>query len=221
MSSINEKPLIQKIGELAMAPSNKDDKLIIKTVDFDDKWAIKPTVISNNKNKSLCDIFIETLLKPEQWLKDIRDYENERFIFSIDQIAVLTKQCLEIVAKQPNILKVSAPVKVFGDIHGQYIDLMNFFNKWGCPSEGPNGDIMSNDYLFLGDFVDRGNLSLETICLLMALKVKYPDQIHLIRGNHEDILINSGFGFQEECEARLNDESENDESLFVLMKNFF
>jgi hypothetical protein len=109
---------------------------------------------------------------------------------------------MEVVAKQPNILKVSAPVKVFGDIHGQYIDLMNFFTKWGCPNEGPNGDIMSNDYLFLGDFVDRGNLSLETICLLMALKVKYPDQIHLIRGNHEDILINSGFGFQGECQGR-------------------
>ena len=98
---------------------------------------------------------------------------------------------------------------------------MNFFNKWGCPSEGPNGDIMSNDYLFLGDFVDRGNLSLETICLLMALKVKYPEQIHLIRGNHEDILINSGFGFQEECEGRLNDESENEDSLFALMNDFF
>ena len=56
---------------------------------------------------------------------------------------------------------------------------------------------MANDYLFLGDYVDRGNLSLETICLLMVLKVKYPEQIHLIRGNHEDILINSGFGFQE------------------------
>jgi protein phosphatase len=46
-------------------------------------------------------------------------------------------------------------------------------------------------------------MSLETICLLMALKVKYPDQIHLIRGNHEDILINSSFGFMEECEKRL------------------
>ena len=80
---------------------------------------------------------------------------------------------------------------------------------------------MSNDYLFLGDFIDRGNLCLERICLLMALKVKYPEQIHLIRGNHEDILINSGFGFQEECKERLNDESENEDSLFALMNEFF
>ena len=221
MSSINEKPLIQKVGEIAMASSNKDEKIVIKTVAFDEKWGIKSTLVQNKKDKSLCDIFIDALLKPEQWLKEIHNYEKEKFIFNIDQIAALTKQCMEIVAKQPNILKVSAPVKVFGDIHGQYIDLMNFFNKWGSPSEGPNGDIISNDYLFLGDYVDRGNLSLETICLLMALKVKYPEQIHLIRGNHEDILINSGFGFQEECEVRLNDESENDDSLFSLINNFF
>ena len=220
MSSINEKPLIQKVGEIAMAPSSKDDKLVIKTVSFGKNWEIKSTVAPNKKDKNLCDIFIDTLLRPEQFLKD-SNYDSEKFAFNIDQIAALTRQCMEIVAKQPNILKVSAPVKVFGDIHGQYIDLMNFFNKWGSPSEGPNGDIMSNDYLFLGDYVDRGNLSLETICLLMALKVKYPEQIHLIRGNHEDILINSGFGFQDECEGRLNDESENDDSLFALINNFF
>ena len=180
-----------------MASSNKDEKIIIKTIAFDEKWGIKQNFVQNKKDKNLCDIFIDALLKPEQWVKDTHNYENEKFIFNIEQIAALTKQCMEIVAKQPNILKVSAPVKVFGDIHGQYIDLMNFFTKWGSPSEGPNGDIMANDYLFLGDYVDRGNLSLETICLLMALKVKYPEQIHLIRGNHEDILINSGFGFQE------------------------
>ena len=221
MSSINEKPLIQKFGEISMAPSGKEDKLVIKSIRFGNKWNIKSNFIKSSKDKKPCDIFIETLLQPEMWLKESKEDLGENFFFSKDQIASLTKQCMEIVAKQPNILKVSAPVKVFGDIHGQYIDLMNFFNKWGCPSEGPNGDIMSNDYLFLGDFVDRGNLSLETICLLMALKVKYPDQIHLIRGNHEDILINSGFGFQGECQGRLNDDSENDDSLFALINNFF
>ena len=115
------------MGEIAMVSRNKNEKIIIKTVAFDEKWAIKSTLVQNKKDKSLCDIFIDALLKPEQWLKEIHNYENEKFIFNIEQIATLTKQCMEIVAKQPNILKVSAPVKVFGDIHGQYIDLMNFF----------------------------------------------------------------------------------------------
>ena len=221
MSAINEKPLIQKVGEISMIPSEKEDKLVIKSIRFDKNWNIKSNVIKSSKDKKLCDLFIENLLQPEAWLKDTREDIGGNFVFDIDQIASLTKQCMEIVSSQPNILKVSAPVKVFGDIHGQYIDLMNFFNKWGSPSEGPNGDIMTNDYLFLGDFVDRGNLSLETICLLMALKVKYPDQIHLIRGNHEDILINSGFGFQNECQGRLHDDSDNDDSLFALINNFF
>ena len=55
----------------------------------------------------------------------------------------------------------------------------------------------------------------------MALKLKYPNQIHLLRGNHEDILINSGFGFQEECERRLEDNSEDNDSLFSFINNFF
>ena len=66
------------------------------------------------------------------------------------------------------VLDVKVPVKVFGDIHGQYQDLMRFFDLWGMPDED-GGDIESYDYLFLGDYVDRGSHSLETICLLMAL----------------------------------------------------
>ncbi|MCQ2816824.1 MAG: metallophosphoesterase, partial [archaeon] len=218
MSSICiQKPQIQKYGECAS--SDYQDKLLIQQVQFDDKWNIQPP--TEPKDKPLHDIFIEYLLRPSVWLNEENEEAKAKFHFGFDEIAQLTKQCLEIIANQPNILKVSTPVKVFGDIHGQFIDLMNFFDKWGCPSETMNGDIMMNDYLFLGDYVDRGNMSLETICLLMALKVKYPDQIHLLRGNHEDILINSGFGFQEECERRLNDDSESEDSLFRLINNFF
>lgn len=221
MSSIMiSKPQIQKHGEMAMVSNKKEDKLIIKQVQFDDKWNITPT--KEVKDKPLYDVFLDYLLQPQGWLSGQKEEEAKgTFHFTIDEIAQLTKQCIDIVAAQPNILKVSAPVKVFGDIHGQYIDLMSFFDKWGSPSETMNGDIMSNDYLFLGDYVDRGNFSLETICLLMALKVKYPDQIHLLRGNHEDILINSSFGFQNECEKRLDDDSESDDSLFRLINNFF
>ena len=53
---------------------------------------------------------------------------------------------------------------------------MRFFDLWGSPCDDKiDGDIESFDYLFLGDYVDRGSHSLETICLLIALKIKYPD----------------------------------------------
>ena len=97
MSSINEEPLIQKVGELAMASNKKDDKYNC----------------TSNKDKKLWDIFIDTLLQPEQWLKETHDEMNEKIFFIIEQIAALTKQNMEIVAKQPNILKVSATSKNF------------------------------------------------------------------------------------------------------------
>ena len=74
-------------------------------------------------------------------------------------------------------------MKIFGDLHGQFGDLMRLFEEYGTPSTA--GDIPYIDYLFLGDYVDRGAHSLETICLLLALKVEHPTSVHLIRGNHE------------------------------------
>ncbi len=117
------------------------------------------------------------------------------------------------------VLRVDAPIKVFGDIHGQYQDLMRFFDLWGIPND--NGDIESYDYLFLGDYVDRGNHSLETICLLMALKVKFPDKIHLLRGNHEDKWINNAFGFAEECGNRLGEDPADPDSVFSKINDMF
>ena len=83
-----------------------------------------------------------------------------------------------------------------------YIRIHVFFDLWGIPSE--NGDIECYDYLFLGDYVDRGMNSLELVCLLMALKVKYPTKVHLLRGNHEDKWINNAFGFAVQQAPRNN-----------------
>ena len=94
--------------------------------------------------------------------------------------------------QESTVLKIRAPVKIFGDLHGQFGDLMRLFAEYGSPSTV--GDIAYIDYLFLGDYVDRGAFSLETISLLLALKVEYPDSVHLLRGNHEEADINALFG---------------------------
>lgn len=135
---------------------------------------------------------------------------------------MLCDQAEAIIREQSMVLRCKAPIKIFGDIHGQYSDLMRFFDLWGSPwIDGKDGDIEAFDYLFLGDFVDRGNHSLETICLLLALKVKYPESIHLIRGNHEDRWINNGFGFQEECATRLGEDPQDDDSVFNRLNKLF
>ncbi len=74
------------------------------------------------------------------------------------------------VVSHSTVLQLSAPVKIFGDLHGQFGDLMRLFSEYGSPSTA--GDIAYIDYLFLGDYVDRGAHSLETIALLLALKAR-------------------------------------------------
>ena len=177
---------------------------------------------NNNKNEKLHEKFIKELLKPKDWINV--DSSNEIdvpiFDFAPEDVLNLIQEGINIVSKQPTVLKVEAPVKVFGDIHGQYSDLMRFFDLYSAPISGPGGDIEGLDYIFLGDYVDRGNYSLETICLLIALKIKYPNQIHLLRGNHEDRWINSNFGFQKECIDRMNDNPENS-VIFNKFNDFF
>ena len=98
--------------------------------------------------------------------------------------------------KQPMLLELNAPVKIIGDIHGQLKDLIRHFDQEGYPP--------ASKYLFLGNYVDRGDYSVETIALLFAYKVKYPENIFLLRGNHEDEKINSFFGFKNECTFKHN-----------------
>ena len=97
----------------------------------------------------------------------------------------------QLLIEESNVQRVDAPVTVCGDVHGQFDDLMELFKTGGnCPD---------TNYLFMGDFVDRGFNSVETFLLLLALKVRYPDRITLIRGNHESRQITQVYGFYDEC----------------------
>ena len=107
------------------------------------------------------------------------------------EIKELCLKSREMFISEPNLLELEAPFKICGDIHGQYYDLLRLFHYGGFPPEA--------NYLFLGNYVDYGKQSLETICLLLAFKIKYPDNFFLLRGNHECMSINRYHGFYEEC----------------------
>ncbi|KAI3994082.1 hypothetical protein MKX01_012339 [Papaver californicum] len=142
---------------------------------------------------------IAHLLKPRGWKPPVR----RQFFLDCNEIAELCDCAERIFSTEPSVLKIKAPVKIFGDLHGQFGDLMRLFDEYGSPSTA--GDISYIDYLFLGDYVDRGQHSLETITLLLALKVEYQQNVHLIRGNHEAADINALFGFRIECIERMGE----------------
>ncbi|CAE7186479.1 BSL1 [Symbiodinium pilosum] len=102
------------------------------------------------------------------------------------------------------IPNVTEPVKVFGSLHGQLTDLLSWF-KWHKPpsDEHMTGDLLYVNYVFLGDYADRGGYGLEVISILFSLKVLFPDRVCLLRGHHENRHVNYHLGLRQECEKRL------------------
>jgi serine/threonine-protein phosphatase PP1 catalytic subunit len=111
-----------------------------------------------------------------------------------EELLACCEQVTPILQEQPVLLELKAPLTVCGDIHGQLDDLLRVFRQKGTPPDTP--------YLFLGDYVDRGEHSIEVIALLLAMKVSHPYSIFLLRGNHESADLNAEYGFQDECIQR-------------------
>lgn len=123
--------------------------------------------------------------------------KESSFVFMPErQLELLCIEVRVLFEEQPMLLELDAPMRVVGDIHGQYFDLMRMFEYGGSPE--------NMNYLFLGDYVDRGRNSIECIALLLCYKVKYAENFFILRGNHECASINKLYGFFDECKRRYN-----------------
>ncbi|QSL64247.1 hypothetical protein MERGE_000403 [Pneumocystis wakefieldiae] len=141
----------------------------IRMIDSD----IKLPLALGNINESL-----ESINEVDGWIKHLMQCKQ-------------LSEAREILQEESNVQPVNCPVTVCGDIHGQFHDLIELFRIGGnCPD---------TNFLFMGDYVDRGYHSVETVTLLVALKVRYRERITILRGNHESRQITQVYGFYDEC----------------------
>ncbi|KAM0786092.1 Protein phosphatase methylesterase 1 [Microbotryomycetes sp. NB124-2] len=132
----------------------------------------------------------------------MRDFDPDLYLSELKQCHHLPESAMKhlcsvvrsLLIEESNVQPVASPVTVCGDIHGQLWDLLELFRI--------GGDAPDTSYIFMGDFVDRGYYSLETLSLLLVLKAKYPDRITLLRGNHESRQITQVYGFYDECQQK-------------------
>lgn len=123
----------------------------------------------------------------DEWIEQLMGCKQ----LTESQVKVLCEKAKEILSKESNVQEVKCPVTVCGDVHGQFHDLMELFQIGG---KSPD-----TNYLFMGDYVDRGYYSVETVTLLVCLKVRYKERITILRGNHESRQITQVYGFYDEC----------------------
>ena len=127
------------------------------------------------------------------------------------EVKSLCDMARETLLNESNVQPVPAPVTVCGDIHGQWHDLMELFRIGGSAPD--------TNYLFMGDYVDRGYYSVETVSMLVCLKVRYPDRVFILRGNHESRQITQVYGFYDECVRKYG--SANVWKLFTDLFDYF
>jgi len=130
------------------------------------------------------------MVDPDKWIEISKDCKY----LPENELKQLCDIVCDLLMEESNIQPVSSPVTVCGDIHGQFYDLEELFRTGGhCPD---------TNYIFMGDFVDRGYYSLETFTRLLVLKSKWPHKITLLRGNHESRQITQVYGFYDECQNK-------------------
>jgi serine/threonine-protein phosphatase PP1 catalytic subunit len=126
----------------------------------------------------------------DSWIETLKQCKH----IPEQDVKTLCEMVKELLLEESNVQPISAPVSVCGDIHGQFYDLLELFKQ--------GGEIPKTRYVFMGDFVDRGHHSVETLELLLCYKARYPDCITLLRGNHECANVTRVYGFYDECKRR-------------------
>jgi len=151
---------------------------------------------------------------PEATINDMDAYIEKLFAcqpLTENEVEHLCERAKEVLTGESNVQPVPAPVTVCGDVHGQFHDLLELFRIGGHAPD--------TNYLFLGDYVDRGYYSVETVTLLVALKVRYRNRVFILRGNHESRQITQVYGFFDECVRKYG--NSNVWKLFTDLFDFF
>uniref|UniRef100_A0A0N4Z7B6 Serine/threonine-protein phosphatase n=1 Tax=Parastrongyloides trichosuri TaxID=131310 RepID=A0A0N4Z7B6_PARTI len=187
-------------GMLTIKPEAKDiicedDDEYLKNIPEDDKARKKAIRIRRyNPAKDTVPLMtdIDKLIdRHYKWKKEIC------ILYYYEEVEFILSKMVDVFKSLNTLIEVKSPIVVCGDIHGQYGDLIKILKKFGSP--------IKTKYIFLGDYVDRGCNSMEVINFLFLLKLKYPNSIHLLRGNHELAHINKVYGFTDELLDRFGD----------------
>ncbi|OHT09894.1 hypothetical protein TRFO_04443 [Tritrichomonas foetus] len=139
--------------------------------------------------------------KLDALIGNLMNCRTSDFQIRIPDAMYLCSTVLPIFQNENIVLDLPGPINICGDVHGQLNDLVRCLQIGGLPPFAR--------WLFLGDYVDRGPKSVEVICLLFALKIRYPTQVYLIRGNHETPEQSELFGFYAECLRKLQSQCWN------------
>ncbi|CAG12750.1 unnamed protein product, partial [Tetraodon nigroviridis] len=178
----------QKAFERAIA-SDETKKSVVDSLDIENMTIEDDYAGPKLENGKVTLAFMKEMM---EWFKDQKKLHRK----CAYQILVQVK---DVLSKLPSLIEITLKevkkITICGDTHGQYYDLLNIFKLNGLPSE-------TNPYLFNGDFVDRGSFSLEVILTLFGFKLLYPDNFHLLRGNHETDNMNQMYGFEGEVKAK-------------------